>query len=93
MWADYLGLGLFSFTNCIYNPGKYSMRDVDFDLLSESCRGHDKVVALGNFPSQALRKISVDHFTLPHPSGLNRKLNDRDYELDQLLKCRNYIHG
>ena len=92
-WADYLGLGMFSFTNCIYNPGKYSMRDVDLDLLRESCRHHAKVVALGNFPSQALRKINVDHFTLPHPSGLNRKLNDREYELDQLLKCRNYIHG
>lgn len=93
LWADFLGLDKFSFTNCIFNPGKYSLKDVDYNLLKRCVDGHDKIIALGNFPSAALKKINVDHFTLPHPSGLNRKLNDKTYELEQLELCRNYIYG
>lgn len=92
-WADHLGIGIFSFTNCLHEQGKYSLRDVDFNVLRECCRGHDRVLALGGFASRALSKINVEHFTLPHPSGLNRKLNDKTYELDQLKACRKYIYG
>ena len=92
-WADYLGLSLFSFTNCISDAGSYKFKDIDLDMLRGCVDGHAKIIALGNFPSQALRKINVEHFTLPHPSGLNRKLNDKSYELEQLVKCKEYIHG
>lgn len=92
-WADYLGLDVFSFTNCIHSQGKYSLKSVDYDMLRECARGYKRVVALGNFPSAALSRCGIDHFTLPHPSGLNRKLNDKLYELEQLDLCRKYIHG
>jgi G:T/U-mismatch repair DNA glycosylase len=91
-WADALGLKIFSFTNCIYTPGPYKFADVDLDLIRSCTEGHSKVVALGNFASKVLQKINVNHFTLPHPSGLNRKLNDRRYELEQLVKCKEYIY-
>jgi len=92
-WANQLGLKIFSFTNCLHSHGRYSLRDIDYSFMRECCFGHDRVVALGNFPSEALRRIGVDHFTLPHPSGLNRKLNDKRYELERLELCRKYIHG
>ena len=92
-WADHIGLEIFSFTNCIHSQGKYSLKSVDYDALRECCRGYKKVIALGNFPSEALRRIGVDHFALPHPSGLNRKLNDKQYEREQLNLCRDYIYG
>jgi len=92
-WADTLGLNIFSFTNCIYAPGPYKFSDVDLDLIKNCTEGHDKIVALGNFASKVLQKINIDHFTLPHPSGLNRKLNDKSYERDQLVKCKEYIYG
>jgi hypothetical protein len=92
-WADFLGIDKFSFTNCIYTPGPYKFSDVDLDLIKSCTEGHDRVVALGNFASKVLQKINVNHFTLPHPSGLNRKLNDKAFELDQLVKCKEYIYG
>jgi hypothetical protein len=36
----------------------------------------DHIVALGDTASRALSLISQPHTKLPHPSGLNRKLND-----------------
>lgn len=90
-WADALGIDKFSFTNCISNPGPYKFSDVDLNMMKKCTEGHDKVVALGNFASNVLKKINVDHFTLPHPSGLNRKLNDREYELKVLSECHEYI--
>lgn len=37
----------------------------------------DHVVALGKSASYALHLVSIDHVEIPHPSGLNRKLNDK----------------
>lgn len=51
----------------------------------------DKVVALGNEASKFLSENNQEHFKLPHPSGLNRKLNDEVYVKEQLKKCREFI--
>lgn len=90
-WLEYMGVEDHTFINCIGVPGKYRMKDVRYDMVKEQAEKHDKVIALGNFPSAVLRKLSVDHFTLPHPSGLNRKLNDKDYELRMLEECGRYV--
>jgi hypothetical protein len=92
-WAEQLGIDYYSFVNCISQPGLYSFNDIDYNFLAECSKGYEKVIALGNFPSKALKKINIKHFTLPHPSGLNRKLNDPMYVKDQLEKCRDYING
>lgn len=52
-----------------------------------------KVVALGKTASDALMRIRVDHFELPHPSGLNRKLNDTAFVATQLKRCADYLQG
>jgi hypothetical protein len=90
-WADEMNIGLFSFTNCIPRAGKYSDKDIDYNFLNNCIKGYDRVVALGGFPSKALSKLDVDHFVLPHPSGLNRKLNDKEYEREVLRSCSEYL--
>ena len=50
-----------------------------------------KFVALGNNASKVLSKLKIPHFKLPHPSGLNRKCNDKEYLSRQLEKCRQYL--
>lgn len=45
------------------------------------------VVALGNEAEKFLSKTDVQFFKLPHPSGLNRKLNDRQWLINKLNEC------
>jgi len=90
-WADELGLQFFSFVNCIGRPGPYSQIDIDYQFLLTCTNGYDRIISLGGFPSRALNKLGIDHFIMPHPSGLNRKLNDRTYEKQMLQSCLNYL--
>lgn len=91
-WMDDVGVRHWSFTNCIFTPGTYSFKDVDFDHLAYCAAGYDKVVALGGFPSRALSELGINHHVLPHPSGLNRNLNDKEYERLRVKMCKEYIH-
>jgi len=50
-----------------------------------------KVVALGSTASKRLAE--VPHFRLPHPSGLNRKNNDKEFLQTALDDCRSYVHN
>lgn len=48
------------------------------------------IIALGNKASEALKTKA--HFKLPHPSGLNRQINNKKF-IDQCLRdCYSYIH-
>ncbi len=53
---------------------------------------HIKFVALGKAASVRLTRLDVKHYKLDHPSGLNRKLNDKHYELDMLKKCKEWLY-
>lgn len=49
------------------------------------------IIALGAEADKALTKFGIPHYTLPHPSGRNRVLNDKN-ELTRLLGgCKSYI--
>lgn len=50
-------------------------------------------VALGNEAAKILQEYKLDHFKLPHPSGLNRQINDKAFIDSELEKCKNYIRG
>lgn len=65
--------------------------NIDWQTL-ELARPYHKVIALGNFASDALDTASIPHFRLPHPSPLNRKLNDPTYEKNVLHECYNYLY-
>ena len=57
--------------------------------------GLDKVLVIAQNPGpgQALAKININHFKLPHPSGLNRKLNDKVYVQKILSECKEYYEN
>lgn len=93
VWMKGIGVNCFSFTNVIHQTGVYKKSDIDYNFLESCCRGYEKVIALGGFASSALASINIPHHTLPHPSPLNRKLNDKTYEADQLKLVAEYIHG
>lgn len=90
-WADTLGMKHFSFTNVIHTPGPYKADMVNYDTLQEYAQGYDKVIALGGFVSKTLNTAGIQHFTLPHPSPLNRQLNDKSYEMKILEECKEWI--
>lgn len=90
---DYIGVNFFSFSNTYTHPGNFTKKDIDYDRLYTISKGYKKVIALGNVASEALIKINVDHFKLPHPSGLNRKLNDKKYVTRVLKECKEYYEN
>ena len=92
-WMDNVGVSYFSFVNCISRSGAYTLKDVEYEFLKESVLGYNRVVALGGFPSRALSKLEVEHFVMPHPSRLNRKLNDAEYERYMIEECRKYVQA
>lgn len=90
-WMDLLNVERFSFCNTFDDVGISSMSKVDLKRMCTLTSGYNKIIALGGFVSTVLNKIEVDHFKLPHPSPLNRLLNDKQFERDMLCKCASYL--
>lgn len=51
----------------------------------------DKVIALGKEAERFVASIRDDYFALPHPSGLNRQLNDDLYVRRVLRECKEWL--
>lgn len=49
------------------------------------------MIALGDNASKALGRKK--HFKLPHPSGLNRQINDKAFINGKLAECKKYIES
>lgn len=52
-----------------------------------------KVVALGKNASKTLLLHNIPHMQLPHPSGLNRAVNDQARLYTTLMRAYNYVRG
>lgn len=74
----------------------YNRQDSELSFWrSEQEKGHRAIrfVALGNEAAKQLVRDRVsEFFRLPHPSGLNRKLNDADYVDEQLKLCEEWLN-
>ena len=93
-WIDQLEIrDRHHFTNCILRPGNYDFRKVDYGRIIGLSNKYSKIVALGTFPSEVLRRLHIKHFRLPHPSPRNRQLNDSEYEHRVLNECYGYLFG
>ena len=57
----------------------------------EASMGNPKIVALGKTAEKALTLLQLSHFTMPHPSGLNRQLNDKNYVQEKLKGLKDYL--
>jgi hypothetical protein len=90
-WMDDIDVDHFSFSNIITESGVYNKSKIDYNWINELCQGYDKIVCLGGFVSSALLYIDLPHHRLPHPSPLNRRLNDKVYEREQLDLLKEYL--
>lgn len=54
-------------------------------------KDYTKIIALGNDVSQYFTKRGVEHFPAPHPSPLNRKFNDKDFEPAVINSLHSYL--
>lgn len=52
----------------------------------------EKVFWVWNWKTQFEEKIKPHYFKLPHPSGLNRKLNDKKWLESELNKCKEWLN-
>lgn len=91
-WLDYLGIDKVAFTNLSSDP-YWNKKDIDYDFLSSSITGHDKILAWGPTVSKYLRDVDIPHFTLPHPSPLNRQVNDHKFIRQKLDECKEFLNG
>jgi len=86
-WMDECGIDFYGFTNLCYEP-KAKLKEEDIFLTDMS--GH-RIIALGGFVSKYLNKLGVEHFAAPHPSPLNRNLNDKSFENKIINELKVYI--
>ncbi len=87
-WLETLEVQYSSFSNLYLYPGdKLSLASI-ISVSSD----YSKIIALGNKVSEVLTLAGINHFKMPHPSGLNRKLNDPKYVHEQLQACKNYLY-
>lgn len=88
------------FFNCsdrVLDKGeKLTAADINRDTLHQLAymleAGDCKLIALGNFVHDILDAQAIEHFHLPHPSPLNRQLNDKNFVRVVLNECRFWIH-
>ena len=90
-WIEFLELKQFSFAN-VYDAYKVETASAD-PALNDYVRSYDRVIALGQTASRTLSAMGVSHFRMPHPSGLNRQLNDQKFVHEKLEACKNYLRG
>jgi len=88
-WADYLGLRHYSFGNLSDDPHwDFKFKSLDENFIVQMVQGYDIIVSLGTQVHSTLKRLGFESFKLPHPSPLNRQINDPAYILSELDKCK-----
>lgn len=52
----------------------------------------DKIVALGKTAEYGCQILGLQFISMPHPSGLNRQLNDREFVAKKIEELKKYIY-
>lgn len=91
-WIEYLGIDSFFFMNASSKVGSIKQSDVCLDNLRKACYNASRIIALGNFASEALTNAGIEHFKLPHPSPLNRMINNEKLIKSKLDACIEYLN-
>lgn len=82
-WAPLMGVDLFI---CI------NRTDSLFQFTVESAQIMKfPIISFGEKAHKALSKLKVPHFEMPHPSGRNRKINDKKFLTERLQECKMYV--
>lgn len=91
-WFDQLNLDKVSFIN-LYDDYKINYKNTNLKYIQEISKKYNKILALGMAVSNSLLDMDVNHFRLPHPSGLNRQLNNKEFVQRELEECKYYLWG
>lgn len=92
-WMTAIGVRYYSFFNVLSPGDTLSTNNVNSYRLRALTSGYDHILALGEFVSRVLSELGIDHYKLPHPSGLNGSLNDAMFEERIIDECRLYIEN
>ena len=93
-WMSHLKVNHYSFINMINERSiKLNHKDVDDKFLLSAAKSYNHIIALGGFVSDSLNRAGISHFKMPHPSPLNRLLNDKQFEKQILKQCSHYLKG
>ena len=88
-WLDECGVRTYAFTNLSPVPCKKLLKEnICLDGLD-----HNKIVTLGGEVSKLMDKAGIQHYAAPHPSPLNRNLNDISFEKKIIKELGVYIRG
>lgn len=62
-------------------------------IVGNDCLQDDiQLVVLGNNAEKIVKKFNHPYFKLPHPSGLNTKLNDKKWLSNELKRCKEWLN-
>ena len=88
-WLDECGVRTYAFTNLSPVPCKKLLKEnICLDGLD-----HNKIITLGGEVSKLMDKAGIQHYAAPHPSPLNRNLNDISFEKKIIKELSVYIRG
>ena len=91
-WLDDCGIRIYSYSNaCAHHAPSLKKADIDETYLQNISKKYNKILTLGKEVEQLFTKMGIEHFSLPHPSPLNRNLNDKAYEKDVINKLKRYL--
>lgn len=96
-WVEYLGIIDVVYINISdeKTPNNKPIKNIKsyLDSLKYKIDTHepDKIISLGKIADNALNRLKINHFSAEHPSGLNRKLNDKEYVFEMLENMKRYI--
>lgn len=95
-WIEKLGVGenykVVNVSNVVTEKNSpLKIRDFQLFHLANYTMIATKVIALGNTASDALDRINVEYFKLPHPSPRNRFLNNKVQVEAVLEECKKWL--
>ena len=93
-WLEACNVDIYSFTNlCASSAGSLRNAEICETMLHEIFKDYNKVITLGKEVKHYTKKMGYDFYELPHPSPLNRNLNDKNYEKDVIRGLQSFIHS
>lgn len=91
-WAEQINLPIFSFMNLSDDPEwDFKYKSIDKKMIVQMLSDRDIIVALGSQVYNTLKRLGFNSFKMPHPSPLNRQLNDSEYEKQMLSELKDYV--
>ena len=92
-WLDDCGVRIYSFSNAsAHRATSLKIADIDETYITNITSGYNKILSLGNEVNNILTKMGIEHYALPHPSPLNRKFNDKKFEISVISGLQSYLN-